>query len=1470
MFFKSRLADAKTFPLPLPTSRCFRRVSPARVSRGHTIQYLVLCAWQQQRVSGALVYDIAMAENYVQSGGGGGGGDDDARLETDRARNDQKLKSRFEHIFRKYEHDFTGVGDEIEIHTNTIVVNNGHLEHMRSEVDPGRSASSRFLLKTFQHPLEHGSEDASTSSDDEEDSGDSDESDEDGEDNNGGDNMNEPAGVSANPLTSANSHSQHDSLRALDCIKRPVRLPRLTRLLVEDGTPQSPIAIEGDAAKAMVEESPHRSVSEAVTPAAVLAEALTQSTAALHASDGRRAGIDSDTIQALGTSIADRLAQLMGSSKKASKRAKVQTQSSAADPVWDYPQLPRAPKEKRKRSPSPALPTTCSPLNPSVGDKSLWSGVADPAAARKRRRRNLYAEVVQPPVRRFGVNTDAVEQKRCWNCSLTRSHKWIQGPHGQDLCVSCGQYYQHHGRMKPFDSPTPPPPDTMESDTQVKEENKEPTMLAKQTIAVEDTQLGAERQRAEIQLEPKTSASRRRDPPPSSIPCSSSSVLYTANTSRPMTRPQLPKQVRLRWTAEENARMIKLKEADNLSWEEISEHFPNRSAGSVQVHYSSNLKGQRSEGRDLFDQGMAMERDTAEEAAIQESAAQESAAKSPGTESSQIEGWSEQHDALLLELIEDEGLGWREVASLLPGDDVEAVKRRYEVITEDGYEQSTTNAVSDRAPSPPLEILQSPSRFYTPEEDDLISRLVGQGLSWYDMAKHFHGRAPGSLHKRYSTKLKVSHSRTRRSLPTASLTGLQRCATPLLRQALDNSLRRQSDSLVQYQSETEPDGTEATATMDHELDSGMLQLTPTLHPADSSEHQSSTSQPEYPEPSQQLEEELLRSSTYPPDRPSAVHVAPSITEDDTGQSPTPDSRAEHASEEFSVPLHSCDSDTSVDNVVPVKEAKLVDLAIRSCRPSASIAVGENSSAETLYAGSSSPDAVADSRDAADQEAAADSSTDGVNLAPRPARAIVSSDANSMVARVQSHTESGALVPVHRLDEGLETATLISDFTTALQYESFTTLNSEQIDVETHSPNDDAPSTSDFSHQAPQRRGCLKGKKRSSKAMSATGIETSMQLEDQLTRSEEEPGSIALTTESATWSLQAEEGVEAFVDDMPRKEVAASADDTTSLYRPRSRHVTFNPEVIVTTPIETNKPRLTKIHKTRTPDLQGRSKPAGKRRSVRLSINSLDAADLANDPLSSPRTVEAFIDRTGSHLGSEPIAHVSSSSLFAKPSWPASDYKTPKSLGLRRLAELKSHSTPRRRSTPIIDHKRGNVSRRVVETAVRTMSDPEEDDRDSIACQQLVTTDIGFASPNDRTLAQLTRQSTRIDNSATDENSLNHMQVHCAVLIIGAGLQAASPEFKQGGPRCKNEIGPTAGLDTKLSSTKIARLFYLFNDGSRESASSKCNMTLSASIQEFPPHACGSANVVYQSCIPVPTAARTSTSLADIGQTMATL
>ena len=69
-----------------------------------------------------------------------------------RARNDLRLKSRFESIFEKFGKDFTGVGDEIDFRTGQIVVNNGHLTTMQGELDAEGLANEEDELATDTIP----------------------------------------------------------------------------------------------------------------------------------------------------------------------------------------------------------------------------------------------------------------------------------------------------------------------------------------------------------------------------------------------------------------------------------------------------------------------------------------------------------------------------------------------------------------------------------------------------------------------------------------------------------------------------------------------------------------------------------------------------------------------------------------------------------------------------------------------------------------------------------------------------------------------------------------------------------------------------------------------------------------------------------------------------------------------------------------------------------------------------------------------------------------------------------------------------------------------------------------------------------------------------------------------------------------------------------------------------------------------
>ncbi|UNI23454.1 hypothetical protein JDV02_009272 [Purpureocillium takamizusanense] len=59
------------------------------------------------------------------------------KLSLERAYADNRFQATMAHIFEKYSRNFEGIGDEIDMVTGEIVINNGHLQNMRNEVDVG-------------------------------------------------------------------------------------------------------------------------------------------------------------------------------------------------------------------------------------------------------------------------------------------------------------------------------------------------------------------------------------------------------------------------------------------------------------------------------------------------------------------------------------------------------------------------------------------------------------------------------------------------------------------------------------------------------------------------------------------------------------------------------------------------------------------------------------------------------------------------------------------------------------------------------------------------------------------------------------------------------------------------------------------------------------------------------------------------------------------------------------------------------------------------------------------------------------------------------------------------------------------------------------------------------------------------------------------------------------------------------------
>ena len=83
----------------------------------------------------------------------------DGDLPKRRAQNDRRLKSIFESIFEKYEKNFEGIGDEVDLETGEIVVNNGHILGMKHEKDAGIEGQGSLISPEPDSSLEDESSD---------------------------------------------------------------------------------------------------------------------------------------------------------------------------------------------------------------------------------------------------------------------------------------------------------------------------------------------------------------------------------------------------------------------------------------------------------------------------------------------------------------------------------------------------------------------------------------------------------------------------------------------------------------------------------------------------------------------------------------------------------------------------------------------------------------------------------------------------------------------------------------------------------------------------------------------------------------------------------------------------------------------------------------------------------------------------------------------------------------------------------------------------------------------------------------------------------------------------------------------------------------------------------------------------------------------------------------------------------------
>nr|WCL15687.1 MYB transcription factor 8 [Cladosporium cladosporioides] len=609
--------------------------------------------------------------------------DDNPDLARDRRANDARLKSRFEHIFAKYGKDFDGVGDEIDLETGRIIVNNGHIARMRHEVDPGQRTSAQVLrvlggsrqgdsvnvTRGEETVIEDSAEEIQ---DDEELAvvGTSGYSGSDNEDEDESEELSKDWARAQDELSSDFYPTQDAS---------PERIQTTSKLSLQKSATRH--QVDADQAVGLSKRT-SRSKSPGEPPMEL--PLLRESMKAMQALPGQRGAVDPDMIQALGQSIANQLAKFMTGDSKKPKR-KSPSQRAAKDSRWEYPMLPG---DRIERTPSPSLPESPSAalfVTSPNREASVWA----PQQQRRRRKSKLRSQVPHstgvneddavdgndridplqsdPPshmATTIGEEAEGILDIDCYNCGATNSRVWRTGPGGR-LCDSCGTYYRRYGLLKAIEDPsfTPVPrPGQRRSSAHGRK------LFTNQEADVFDI--------------PSTDAP-------------GSTAGYAANTARRVTGDGRNG----RFTLEEEESIIRHHEIDQLSWDHIGYLLSLRSAHSVHSHYQKFLKAPGCEARRRLLPSKVRVQPVIEDDASEHALPSVAASKSTeDTHSHDVLGFIEREDELIVRLHEDEGMTWEQIAAYFPGRTSHALQAHYnESLAESESSSSNGHALEEHS-----------------------------------------------------------------------------------------------------------------------------------------------------------------------------------------------------------------------------------------------------------------------------------------------------------------------------------------------------------------------------------------------------------------------------------------------------------------------------------------------------------------------------------------------------------------------------------------------------------------------------------------------------------------------------------------------------------------------------------------------------------------------------------------------------
>ncbi len=208
------------------------------------------------------------------------------------------------------------------------------------------------------------------------------------------------------------------------------------------------------------------------------------------------------------------------------------------------------------------------------------------------------------------------------------------------------------------------------------------------------------------------------------------------------------------YTYEENQLLKELKE-EGLVWEQIAEsfneHFPRRTTPALRKHYSTVLKTQPIP--EVARPYTLQEDQCLEELKRQGRKWNEIVKYFPGRTAAALQlRWSDYLQVKLdldlqqtkftpeedqrLRQLKEQGLKWAEIGKYFEGRSIAALQSRWRYYLEPKWEGRLKKAD------------------YTPEEDQLLIRLKGQGLKWAEIVEHFEGRSAGGLQRRWRDHLR--------------------------------------------------------------------------------------------------------------------------------------------------------------------------------------------------------------------------------------------------------------------------------------------------------------------------------------------------------------------------------------------------------------------------------------------------------------------------------------------------------------------------------------------------------------------------------------------------------------------------------------------------------------------------------------------------------------------------------------------